>query len=75
MTKQFTVEAQGFVDLDFSALRFGDVETRLSQLAVWLIEAERARRSYSLRLPGTEIPPAVGESHFHQCMRALSRFQ
>jgi uncharacterized protein (DUF58 family) len=63
------------VDLDFSVLRFGDVEARLSQLALWLIEAERARRLYSLRLPGTEIPPAVGESHFHECMRALSRFQ
>jgi uncharacterized protein (DUF58 family) len=75
MTKQFTAEAQGFVDLDFSALRFGDVEARLSQLALWLIEAERARRPYGLRLPGTEIPPAVGESHFHQCMRALSQFQ
>jgi uncharacterized protein (DUF58 family) len=75
MTKQFNAESPGFVDLDFSVLRFGDVEARLSQLALWLIEAERARRPYSLRLPGTEIPPAVGESHFHECMRALSRFQ
>jgi uncharacterized protein (DUF58 family) len=75
MTKQFTAEAQGFVYLDFSALRFTDVETRLSQLALWVIEAERARRPYALRLPGTEIPPAVGESHFHQGLRALSRFQ
>jgi uncharacterized protein (DUF58 family) len=75
MTKQFTAEAQGFVYLDFSALRFTDVEDRLSQLALWVIEAERARRPYGLRLPGTEIPPAVGESHFHRCMRALSQFQ
>ncbi len=75
MTKQFTAEAQGFVYLDFSALRFTDAEARLSQLALWVIEAERARRPYGLRLPGTEIPPAVGESHFHQCLRALSRFQ
>jgi uncharacterized protein (DUF58 family) len=75
MTKLFTAEMQGFVYLDFSALRFADVEERLSQLALWVIEAERARRPYGLRLPGTEIPPAVGESHFHQCMRALSRFQ
>ena len=75
MTKQFTAEAQGVGYLDFSALRFTDVETRLSQLALWVIEAERARRPYGLRLPGTEIPPAVGESHFHQCLRVLSRFQ
>lgn len=75
MTKQFTAEAQGFVYLDFSALRFTDMEDRLSQLALWVIEAERARRPYGLRLPGTEIAPAVGESHFHRCMRALSQFQ
>jgi len=75
MTKQFAAEAEGSVHLDFSALRFTDVEARLSQLALWVIEAERARRPYGLRLPGTEIPPAVGESHFHQCLRALSRFQ
>jgi len=75
MTKQFAAEAEGSVDLDFSALHFDDVEKRLSQLALWVIEAERARRPYGLRLPGTEIAPAFGEPHFHQCMRALTRFQ
>ena len=75
MTKQFAAEAEGSVHLDFSALRFADVEERLSQLALWVIQAERARRRYGLRLPGAEIAPAVGEPHFHQCMRALSRFQ
>jgi uncharacterized protein (DUF58 family) len=75
MTKQFTAEAQGSVYLDFSALGFTDVEARLSQLALWVIEAERAQLPYGLRLPGNEIPPAVGQSHFHQCLRALSLFQ
>lgn len=75
MTKQFTAEADGVVYLDFSALRFTDVEERLSQLALWVIEAERAQRPYALRLPGIEIPSAVGQAHFHQCMRALSLFR
>jgi len=75
MTKQFTAEAEGVVYLDFSALRFTDVEERLSQLALWVIEAERARRPYALRLPSVEIPSAVGQAHFHQCMRVLSLFQ
>jgi len=75
MTKQFTAEAEGVVYFDFSALSFGDVEERLSQLALWVIEAERARRPYGLRLSGTEFPPAVGQAHFHQCLRALSLFQ
>ena len=72
MTKQFTAEAEGVVYLDFAALRSDDVEEKLSQLALWVIEAERARRPYALRLPGTEILPAVGQAHFHQCLRALS---
>jgi uncharacterized protein (DUF58 family) len=75
MTKQFTAEVEGVAYLDFSALRTADVEEKLSQLALWVIEAERARRPYSLRLPGTEIPPGVGQSHFHQCLRALSLFE
>jgi uncharacterized protein (DUF58 family) len=74
MTKQFAAEAEGSVHLDFSALRFHGVEKRLSQLALWMIEAERVRRPYSLRLPNTDIAPAVGEAHFHRCMRALSLF-
>ena len=75
MTKQFTAEAEGVVYLDFSALRSADVEEKLSQLALWVIEAERAGRPYSLRLPGTEIPPGVGQEHFHRCLRALSLFE
>jgi uncharacterized protein (DUF58 family) len=75
VTKQFTAEAEGVVYLDFSALRSADVEEKLSQLALWVIEAERARRPYALRLPGTEILPAVGQAHFHHCLRALSLFE
>jgi uncharacterized protein (DUF58 family) len=75
MTKQFAAQAEGVVYFDFAALHFANVEERLSQLALWIIEAERARRPYGLRLPGTEIPPAIGQPHFHQCLRALSLFQ
>jgi uncharacterized protein (DUF58 family) len=75
ITKQFTAEAEGVVYLDFSALRSAEVEEKLSQLALWVIEAERAGRPYALRLPGTQILPAVGQAHFHQCLRALSLFQ
>jgi uncharacterized protein (DUF58 family) len=75
VTKQFTAEPACVVYLDFFALRSADVEEKLSQLALWVIEAERARRPYGLRLPSVEIAPAVGQSHFHQCMRALSLFE
>lgn len=75
MTKQFAAETKGAVSLDFSELKFADVEQRLSQLTLWVIEAERARQPYGLRLPGIEISPGLGQMHFHHCLRALTLFQ
>jgi uncharacterized protein (DUF58 family) len=74
MTKQFAAETKGAVCLDFFELPFADVEERLSQLTLWVIEAERARQPYGLRLPGIEISPGLGRMHFHYCLRALSLF-
>jgi uncharacterized protein (DUF58 family) len=75
MTKEFAAETKGAVCLDFSELHVAGVEERLSQLALWVIEAERARQPYGLRLPGIEISPALGRMHFHYCLRALSLFR
>jgi uncharacterized protein (DUF58 family) len=75
MTKQFAAEAEGVVHLDFFAINSPDAEEKLSQLALWVIEAERAQRPYALRLPGIKIPPGLGQLQFHQCLRALSLFE
>lgn len=74
MTKEFAAETKGAVRLDFFELRFADMEEKLSQLTLWVIEAERARQPYGLRLPGVEISAAVGQIHFYRCLRALSLF-
>ncbi len=75
MTKQFASENSGSLYFDFSALPMQGIEARLSQLALWVIEAERAHRRYSLRLPALEIPAALGELHYHRCLQALALFQ
>ncbi len=75
MTKQFTAESDGLLYLDLAAVRLDDLEARLSQLALWVIEAERARRPYGLRLPAVEIPPSLGEPHLHRCLRELALFK
>jgi uncharacterized protein (DUF58 family) len=76
MTKQFTAESDNsFLYLDYAAAGSRHLEERLSQLALWVIEAERARRTYGLRLPGTEIAPSLGEQHFHRCLRTLALFK
>jgi uncharacterized protein (DUF58 family) len=75
MTKQYTAEATGALYLDFAFAPGSDTEARLAQLALWIIEAERARRSYGLRLPSTELAPSMGQAHFHRCLRALALFK
>jgi uncharacterized protein (DUF58 family) len=75
MTKQFTAETDGLLYLDLGAVRFSNLEDRLSQVALWVIEAERARRPYGLRLLAVKIPPSLGEAHFHRCLRALALFK
>ena len=64
MTKEFAAETKGAVCLDFFELRFADVEEKLSQLTLWVIEAERARQPYGLRLPGVEISPGPWANAF-----------
>jgi uncharacterized protein (DUF58 family) len=75
MTKRYTAEMSGVLYLDFAGVPLNDIEARLAQLALWIIEAERARHSYGLRLPGIEIAPSMGEAHFHRCLRALALFK
>jgi len=75
MTKQFTADSDGLLYLDFAGVQLDDLEARLSQLALWVIEAERARRPYGLRLPTVEIPPSLGEPHLHRCLHALALFK
>jgi uncharacterized protein (DUF58 family) len=75
MTKQFSDENDsGPLYLDYSSAGAGELEERLSQLSLWILEAERLRRPYGLRLPSVEIPPSLGEMHFHRCLRTLALF-
>lgn len=75
MTKQFATEQGGTLYLDFDRMGAAEKEARLSQLALWVIEAQRAGRAYGLRLPGTEIRPGLGEAHFHRCLKELALFR
>jgi uncharacterized protein (DUF58 family) len=74
MTKQFSAEASGSLYLDLADVSAAGMEDRLSQLTLWVIEAERARHPYGLRLPSGEIAPSLGKLHFHRCLRSLALF-
>jgi uncharacterized protein (DUF58 family) len=60
--------------LDWAALDRLDAEVRLSQLCRWVLDSEAARRTYGLRMPGTEILPSRGDRHRSACLRALARY-
>ncbi|MCU7940785.1 MAG: DUF58 domain-containing protein [gamma proteobacterium symbiont of Bathyaustriella thionipta] len=53
----------------------GDIEQRLSQLCRLIIDAEAKHDRYGLILPDKTINISQGESHQHQCLKALAMYQ
>lgn len=75
LVKQWFGDTDETLVLDWELLAGLDTEARLSQLARWIVLAERAGASYGLRIPGLALSPARGEAHYHTCLRALARFE
>jgi uncharacterized protein (DUF58 family) len=72
-TKQFAGTTARALWLDWEALPPGiDLETRLSVLTRWTLDAEKAGLSWGLRLPGRTLPQARGQAHLHACLKALA---
>lgn len=74
LTKEFNATASSELWIDWEEARAGDVETRLSILCHWVLQAERFGQSYGLRLPGKSIAPSRGEAHRTRCLEALALF-
>lgn len=60
------------LELAWRGLRGLDGEARIRRLAAWVVEADRAQRSYSLALPEATIGPALGSVHRDACLRTLA---
>ena len=76
LVKQFSGTGSRRVWLDYGSLaHLADLEARLSQLAAWIVEADRKGFAFGLRLPGFEAEPARGHAHFHRCLAALACFE
>jgi uncharacterized protein (DUF58 family) len=52
-----------------------DTEARLSQLAAWVLAAERAGAPFGLVLPGQTFAPATGGAHLRDVMAALALYE
>lgn len=61
--------------LDFSRLPATlNLETRLSRMARWVLEADARGQAYAFRLGATDVGPATGPAHREACLRALALY-
>lgn len=74
MTKLFADPREHTLWLDAARLTHLPLEARLSQLARWVLIAERDGLAYGLRLPGIELPPAATGGQRERCLRALALY-
>ena len=75
LTKHFYGTAANDLILDINTLpNHWGIETKLSQLTRWVLDAEAAKLGYLLNLGGETIGPSYGDAHRNACLRALALF-
>ncbi len=74
LAKEFGSTASADFWLDYDALHGLSMEQRLARLAWWVIEAERTRMPYGLKLVDHSIRPMLGPKHRDDCLQALALF-
>ena len=61
--------------LDFDALPASlDLDTRLSRMTRWVLDAESRALPYAFRLGALRVDPALGAAHQAACLRALALY-
>lgn len=76
VTKQFEGGVASHVCLDFAALPMNlDLETKLSRMTRWVIEADALALPYEFRLGRTLFPLGSGNEQRQACLRALALFE
>ena len=74
--KQFEAQGGGELLLDFEHLpRHLDLESKLSRLARWVLDADVAHMRYGLRLPGSMVFAGSGSQHREHCLSALALYK
>ena len=60
---------------DYQQVYLTDSESRLSRLTAWVVAAEQQQLNYQLSLPGFTSTMSRGDSHYHNCLKALALFR
>ena len=74
LVKEYSSAGSPLRTLTLEAARQPDIESRLAQLARWVVDAEATGDLYGLELPGKSILPHRGPDHRHRCLTALALF-
>lgn len=74
LAKRFSGADQSSQWFDFDSIDGADIESRLSILTCWILEADRQNGDYGLKLPGKSFPPSHGAVHRHRCLEALALY-
>jgi len=74
VTKQYVDQQDENIWLNWFQFDGENIETRLSYLTAWVMEAENRGYRYGLILPERQIALAKGESHYHRCLKTLALF-
>jgi uncharacterized protein (DUF58 family) len=75
LVKEFSGDAEATPVFDLADTPGADLETRLSVLARWILDAHAQGLAFGLRLPSEEIPPAPGDAQRRRCLAAIARFE
>ena len=70
--REYEQAQAGDLLLDWHTLTGMDTEARLSQLCLWLIQAEQKSLRYALQLPGRLIAADCGTEHQRHCLEVLA---
>jgi uncharacterized protein (DUF58 family) len=76
VTKHFEGGAASELCLSLAALPYTmDLESKLSRLTRWVLDAEGQGLPYAFRLGGLDLPAAIGPAHQAACLTALALYQ
>lgn len=75
MTEQYQSAADRRVWIEWRDEDRSRVELALSRMCFQVLQADNNRIEYGLRLPGTELVPAVGAGHRLRALESLALFQ
>ncbi|HEX2531065.1 MAG TPA: DUF58 domain-containing protein [Burkholderiaceae bacterium] len=76
VTKHFEGGSASELCIDWASLpHYLDIETKLSRMTRWVIEAEARGLVYAFRLGDAVFPAALGPAHREACLRALALYR